>query len=214
MSLRKTILATGQVYHILNRSIQNIPIFKSNRECSLFLDAMRYYLQPKPPMKYSLYRVGRERVTFDLNQKLVTIINYCLMPNHFHLTLLQNEENGIRKYIQRLTNSFVHYFNKKNKNRGPIFEGNFKAVRVESDEQLLHLSRYIHLNPVTAYLVERPEDYQFSSYNIYLKRETSDFIDPSLITNNFSSVGKYEEFVLNQKDYQRVLDEIKHFLLE
>ena len=187
MALRKTILANGEIYHALNRSVQGIPILRGKRECEIFLEAVRYYLQPEPPIKFSLYRTSKNRAPINLDRKLVTILNYCLMPNHFHFTLRQEEDNGIKKFFQRLSNSFAHYFNVKYKNRGPVFEGNFKVVRVENDEQLIHLSRYIHLNPVTTYLVEHPIDYDYSSYRIYMGNEMSDIINPSVVLNNFSS---------------------------
>lgn len=214
MASRKINLITGEVYHVLNRAVQGIPIFKGSREYDLFFEAMIYYLQIKPRSKFSLYRLSRDKTSLDFHQKLVTMVNYCLMPNHFHLTLRQEVDNGIRIFIQKLTNSFSHYFNIKYKNKGPLFEGRFKVVRIEDNEQLIHLSRYIHLNPITAYLVEKPEDYRYSSYRIYLKKDKNIFIDPSLVLSQFPSIKKYEEFVLDQKEYQRVLDKIKHLTLE
>lgn len=214
MGLRKTIFVNGEYYHILNHSIQGIPIFKGKRESTLFLEAMKYYLQQAPPTRFSIYRISKEKYQINLKEPLVSIINFCLMPNHFHLTLRQEKEDGIRKFVQRLTNSFAHYFNTKYKNRGPLFEGNFKAIRIETDEQLIHLSRYIHLNPVTAYLVENPEDYPFSSYGVYLDKESSEIIDPSPILGQFLSPKEYQRFVQLQKDYQRELEKIKHLILE
>ena len=175
---------------------------------------MRYYLQPNPPIRFSIYRVSKEKYPINLDEQLVSILNFCLMPNHFHFTLRQEKENGIRKFIQRLTNSYVHYFNIKYKNRGPLFEGNFKAIHIETDEQLIHLSRYIHLNPVTACLVEDPEDYPYSSYGVYLNKESSEVVDPSPILKQFSSPEKYQSFIQSQKDYQRELEKIKHLILE
>jgi putative transposase len=214
MAFRKTILATGEIYHVLNRSVQGVPILKGKRECDIFLEAMKYYLQIHPLVKFSLYRMSKNRVPINFGQKLVTIINYCLMPNHFHLTLRQEQDEGIKKFLQRLSNSFAHYFSVKYKSKGHIFEGNFKAIHVENDEQLLHLSRYIHLNPVTSYLVENPKDYFYSSYRIYLGNELSEIVDPLLVLSYFSSPKKYEKFVLDQKDYQRNLAIIKHLVLE
>ena len=213
MALRKTILATGEVYHILNHSVQGIPIFKKKRDCNLFMEAMKYYLQMRPPIRFSIYRANRKRFPINLDKKLVTIINFCLMPNHFHFTLRQERESGIRRFMQKLSNSFAHYFNVKYQNRGPVFEGNFKAVHVETDEQLLHLSRYIHLNPVTAYLVENPEDYLYSSYQMYIGKEKSEMVDPFLILDQIPPKD-YKKFVLSQKDYQRKLARIKHLIFE
>lgn len=214
MGLRKTILATKETYHIFNHSIAGIPIFKGQREYEMFLEAMKFYLQPNPPTKFSIYRTSKENFPIKLDSTLVKIICFCIMPNHFHFILRQEIDNGIRQFIQRLSNSFAHYFTIKNKKRGHVFEGNFKAIRVETDEQLLHLSRYIHLNPVTAYLANNPQDYPYSSYAVYLGKESSGIVDPSPVLNHFSSTNKYIDFVLSQKDYQRALDKIKHLLLE
>ena len=214
MGLRKTILVTGQIYHVFNRSVAAIPIFKGERECRLFLAAVKFYLQPNPPTRFSIYRTSKERFPIKLDSQLVTIISFSLMPNHFHFLLRQEQENGIKKFIQRLTNSFAHYFILKYKRSGHVFEGNFKAKRMESDEQLIHLSRYIHLNPVTAYIVENPEDYPYSSYKTYLGKELLDIIDPAIILSQFSSRNAYKKFVLDQKDYQRRLDEIKHLVFD
>jgi len=212
MPLRKTVLATGEIYHVFNRSVQGIPIFKGKSEYGIFQETIRFYLQPEPPARFSVYRAHPTRFKIDLTRKIVTIINFCLMPNHFHFTLRQEEENGIRNFIQRISNSFAHYFALKYQNRGPVFEGNFKAVRVESNEQLLHLSRYIHLNPVSAWLVENPRDYPYSSYLAYLGEWENELVDPAIILEQFASPKQYEEFVLDRKDYQRSLETIKHLI--
>lgn len=214
MPRRRTLFVNGEIYHVFNHSIAGIPIFKGSRENDLFFEAMKFYLQPKPPTRFSIYRKNRQSFPINLEQKIVTIINYCLMPNHFHLILKQEKDNGIKQFIQRVSNSFAHYFSTKYKRRGHVFEDKFKAVHIETEEQLLHLSRYIHLNPVTSYLVEKPEDYPYSSYKIYLSQESSDIIDPTSILNNFSSKEAYHKFVLAQKDYQRSLNEIKHLVFE
>ncbi len=214
MPYRKVIFAVGEIYHIFNRSLQDIPIFKSNREIDNFLKAMEFYLMPTPPVKFSIYRRSRKSIPIDLTNPLVKIIAYCLMPNHFHFILFQNQENGIKTYVQRLINSYSHYFNIKNARRGPLFESPFKAVRIETEEQLLHLSRYIHLNPVTAYLVEHPADYPYSSFSTYLENKNFIPIESSIILSLFSTPQQYEEFVLARKDYQRELEKIKHLLLE
>lgn len=214
MSLRKVALITGETYHVFSHSVQNIPIFKGEREGRLFLEAMRFYLQQNPPVKFSVYRTSRDRFPIKLDKKIVTVICYCLMPTHFHLILRQEQDDGIKQFMHRVLNSFAHYICIKFDMRGHIFEGNFKAVRVEDEEQLVHLSRYIHLNPVTSYLVENPSDFSFSSYPIYLGKNSSDFICPSPVLQHFSSSKKYEEFVMDQKDYQRNLQYLKYCIFE
>ena len=77
------------------------------------------------------------------------------MPNHFHLLLKQTIDNGISHFLSKFTNSYTKYFNTKYNRVGPVFQGVFKSVHIESDEQLMHLSRYIHLNPVVSAVVEK-----------------------------------------------------------
>jgi putative transposase len=210
---RKSGFLNDYAYHIYNRSIGKIPIFQGYREKALFLDSINYYLQENPPMKFSVYRKSTKTASLD-KKMIVSIINYCIMPTHFHFTLKQNIENGIPKFIQRISNSFAHYFNLKFRRHGHLFEDRFKSVLVEDDEQLLHLSRYIHLNPVTDRLVENPEDYEYSSFNSYLGRKNSDIINSAIVMENFASYNDYRKFVLDQKDYQRNLALIKHLSLE
>ncbi len=214
MSTKRAILETEETYHVYNRSERGLKIFDSSRECELFLDTIQYYLQQKPPIKFSTYRKNPEKFYFVIQPKLVTIINYVLMPTHFHFTLRQQQDAGIQKFIQRISNSFAHYFNISHDGRGGVFERNFKAVRVESDYQLIHLSRYVHLNPVTSYLVENPQDYKYSSYRTYIGQENQAMIDSSEVLSHFTSIEQYKKFVMNQKNYQRELKKIKDLLLE
>lgn len=214
MGVRKLVFSEGETYHVFNKTCYDIPLFKNKREFRLFLEVARFYLQPQPPVKFSKYRKNRQKYSIDLSQRLVTIICFCLMPNHFHFLLRQELEDGIKKFIQKLCNSYSHYFNIKYQTEGSLFKGNFKAVRIETNDQLLHLSRYLHLNPASAYLVEDPKDYSFSSYLSYIKKKEFDFLDPSLVLDQFKSPKSYEEFVLSRKDYQRELKRIKHLTIE
>lgn len=214
MPPRNIILATDETYHIFSRALHQIPIFSSKYEADLFLSATKYYLQVCPPVKFSIYRQQKNRYQIDLRRKWVNLIAYCIMPDHFHFILTQLKDQGIRKYIHRLASSYSHFYNLKSHQKGSVFESKFKAVRIKTQDQLIHLSRYIHLNPTTSYLVKNPQDYLYSSYNIYLKKKKSDFVDPSDVMVDFKSATSYQKFVLNQKDYQRELKQIKHLILE
>lgn len=216
MPRRKEILVVGEIYHIVNRSLSEIPIFQDKYSVNRFLKTIKYYLSSNPKISYSDSDINSNDscVTSSSSNNLVTILAYCLMPNHFHFVLKQEKDNGIRIFIQKLINSYSHFYNLKNKRKGPLFEGVFKAVRVETEEQLLHLSRYIHLNPVSSFLVEHPKDYQYSSFSSYMGKDNPFEIDTTIIMSGFSSPKKYEEFVLSRKDYQRKLEEIKHLLKE
>lgn len=181
-------------------------------------ELLKYYQVKKPLIRYSIYlRIrSKEKIskTAFVNNNLVDIIAYCLMPTHIHLVLTQLCENGISVYMGRILNSYARYFNTKYKRKGPLWEGRFKGIQVETTEQLYHLTRYIHLNPVTAYLVEKPEEWKFSSYREFINEVGKD----ERICNfeEFLDIEKeeYRDFVISRIDYQRELDEIKHLLLE
>ncbi|MDP2637530.1 MAG: transposase [Candidatus Levybacteria bacterium] len=221
MALRKTILATNEVYHVYNRGVEKRPIFLNKREYDRFIQLANYYRFTNCPVKFSKFKVlpleERNNIFKKLEResKLIDIYAYCLMPNHFHFLLKQLTDTGISKFIARLTNGFSHYFNIRHDRSGHLFQGNFGAVRIEDDEQLLHISRYIHLNPVTSYLVEinNLEFYDYSSYPDYLGK-SSGFINPKEVMSFFKNPQEYRRFVHDQVDYARKLDNIKHLALE
>jgi putative transposase len=146
----------------------------------------------------------------------VKILAYCLMPNHFHLMLRQENDGGITRFVSNFCNSYGKYFNTKYNRMGPLFQGAFKAIRVETDEQLIHLSRYIHLNPVTSFLVKEEllDDYPWSSLAEYLEKVETGITDPSIVLGSFGSVKSYQKFVHDQVDYAQELEKIKDLALE
>ncbi|MCX6793506.1 MAG: transposase [Candidatus Gottesmanbacteria bacterium] len=215
MGLRKVPLITGEMYHIYNRSVMGTPIFEGKKEAEFFLAAAEYYMHEDPPVKFSLYRTRPQAFSPLPTKKLITVLAYCVMPNHFHFLVRQENDGGIQMHIRKATSSFAHYYGLKNHIHGHIFGGNFKAVHIENNEQLLHVSRYIYLNPVTAYMVEHPEDYTYSSYAAYIsKAALSRFVNTDFILGQFRSRGEYKRFVEDQKEYQRDLSRIKYLLLE
>jgi len=220
---RKTILANGEIYHVLNRGVEKRPTFTDKRELQRAVDTLKFYRFADLPFKLSKFfnlphdeRVKTlERVEKE-NSKLVEVICFCLMPNHFHFLLKQLQDNGISIFVSRFSNSYAKYFNTKHERVGPLFQGRFKAVHIENDEQLIHVSRYIHLNPVVSYLIETEilESYQWSSYPEYLKLINSQITDKELVMSFFKTEDKYKQFVLNQADYGKNLEQIKHLTLE
>jgi putative transposase len=136
------------------------------------------------------------------------------MPTHLHLVLKQLRAHGISQYIGRLLNSYSRYFNKRYERKGPLWESRFQSLLVESDEQLLHLTRYLHLNPVTAGLVESPETWEYSSYREYLGLVSKE--EGACNYSGLLEIGPlaYQRFVCNRIDYQRKLARIKNLLIE
>jgi len=147
----------------------------------------------------------------------IEILAFCLMKNHFHLLLRQVLNKGIGTFTSNIQNGYARYFNIKSERKGPLFQSVFKAVMIETDEQLLHVSRYIHLNPSTSYLVEIKNltTYPWSSLPLYFKdgKETS-FTNTKFILGSFKNKENYKDFVFDQAEYQRKLYDIKHLIIE
>lgn len=140
------------------------------------------------------------------------------MANHFHLILKQTETGGIQKFLANLQNSYVKFFNLRHNRKGPLFQSAFRAVHIETEEQLLHTARYVHLNPSTAYIVEPSNltSYVWSSLPDYFGERSNLIVEISkeMVISLAGGPAKYKSFVLDQADYQRELDKIKHLTLE
>lgn len=223
MPSRKTPLITNQIYHIFNKSIDRKPIFVHKKPTRRAYDTLHFYRFKNIPIRlsYFLYRSKEKQNQLiekieKQNTTLVEIICYCLMPNHFHLLLKQKEEGGISTFLSQFQNSFTRYFNTLTKRKGHLFIGQFKSVRIETDEQLLHVSRYIHLNPYSSYVVKNLDslcEYEPSSFPEYMNKQKG-FCNTEIILSFFKNAKKYQEFIYNHADYQRKLESIKHLTLE
>lgn len=215
--MRKEPLVNGSVYHIFTKSIAGYRIFRKKGDYKRFVEMLKFYRHESPPMKFSVYLTLSDKEHYYQNHLLtkgylVEIIAYCMMPTHIHLVLKQLKSSGIVTFMKIMLDSYTRYFNLKNKRKGPLWQGRFKSVLIDRDEYLLHLTRYIHLNPVSDNLIEKPEDWSYSSYPEYLdisRQGICNFPDSIMLTPD-----EYKKFVENRKDYQRSLTRIKHLLLE
>ena len=202
----------NHLYHIFNRGIAHMPIFCDKWDYKRFTKTFFYYQLQGPKPKFSLFSPQNNKL--DTNQKIIEVIGYCLMPNHFHFLLQQKADGGITEFVSKISNSYTKYFNTKNERVGPILQGEFKSVLVETDEQLIHLSRYIHLNPLVSYLTDNLESYPWSSHPEYVGINRTSFCSKDIILKQFKSSEDYKQFVLDQEDYGRKLERIKHQTLD
>ncbi|MCL5407494.1 MAG: transposase [Patescibacteria group bacterium] len=221
MQSRKDPLVNDQYYHIFSRSIAQFKIFNNNEDYLRMLDILDLYRYIDFIYKYSNFNeltdANQQAIIANLrkdNDVLVEIIAYCLMPTHLHLLLKQITDKGIAKYMSKLLNSYARYFNIKHKRVGPLWTGRFKSIVVSSDEQLLHLTRYIHLNPTSAGLVDKLNSWEFSSYYEYIdsdikKEKICSFSDILTL-----SPKEYKKFVESRKSYQKELSLIKNVLID
>ena len=139
------------------------------------------------------------------------------MPNHYHLLLKQSLNSGIMNFIRLIQNSYARFLNLRYKRSGSLFQSPFKAVRLETDEQFIHVARYIHLNPLTSFVIRDFNDlksYQWNSYLDYLSFTPRKFINTSFLMNYFKNIEKFEEFTKDNLDYQRKLEKLKHLIIE
>lgn len=221
---RKIPLVTNQIYHVLNRGVASQPIFLSKKNYQRGVEAFCYYQNRALPLSYShfldLSQKRREKLLETLRKKrdfLVEIIAYCLIPNHFHFLLKQLQKDGISLFMSKFSNSYTRYFNTAYKRVGSLFQGKFKAVRIETDEQLIHVSRYIHLNPYSSYVVKTLKDlekYPYSSLPEYLNLTKNEWCQKEAVLEHFKNPTDYKRFVFDRADYQRRLGQIKHLVLE
>lgn len=136
----------GGYYHIYNRGVEKRDIFLDKQDCIVFQRYLKLYLaEPSEVAKIQVPRI-QSFLANNMHDEL-DLLAFSLMPNHIHLQVRQKYKNSIAKFMKRLITSYVMYFNRKYKRVGPLFQNRYKAALVESDAYLLHLSRYIHLNP-------------------------------------------------------------------
>lgn len=175
----------GIYYHIYNRGNRKQQIFLQNRDYERFLKKVVEY-----------------KKKFSIN-----IVSFCLMPNHFHFLLQQLATNAISRFFSDLCNSHSRYFNIKYETVGSLFQGRFKAKRIEKDEYLVHLSRYIHLNPVELFsfldkkVTQQLVQYRWSSLPIYLTGKENEIINQKPVLQYFSRkdpVADYKDFVVSE----------------
>lgn len=212
-------------YHLYNRGVEKRIIFQDDQDYRVFLYYLRLYLSPPDLAKeykgYSFVRPPRQRLLNNFHQE-ITLLAYCLMSNHFHLLLQQKPAEGIEKFMRSLGTKYVQYFNKRYQRVGPLFQDTYKAVLVKTDEQLLHLSRYLHLNPAKdnnkKVSLQRILLNSYSSYPDYLGKRTTGWIHPEEILGSFKTAQRtglkdilsYQSFV---EDYQQPSEEILEDLL-
>ena len=178
MPYRRTEFRAGYTYHLYNRGVNRQAIFFCDQNWGYLVERIRHYFRPE----------------------LVDVVAYCLMPTHYHLLVYLKTDALSKQIMQPFGLSYTKAINKQQGRVGPLFQGPFQAVRVDRDEVLLHLSRYIHMNPVVAGLVERPEAWAFSSYRdtIGLRQGTLPVTDAVL--SQFPSRQAYQRFVESYSD--------------
>lgn len=145
MANRNHVLVTGEYYHIYNRGNSKQDIFLEPQDYIVFQQFLYLMNMEK---RITSREIGISSYSYERDEPLVSIGAYCLMPNHIHILLKQEKENGISKFMQKLSTAYAMYFNRKYKRAGGLFEGAFKSKWAGEDTYLKYLYSYIHLNPL------------------------------------------------------------------
>lgn len=211
------IFPKGEFFHVFNKSISNFNIFNKSYCSQRFINVTEYYNQKSVTVSFSDYI--KKHPAFNCNSllrsyenPLIKVIAYCIMPDHYHYLLKIIEDKSLSKFIANIENSYTRYFNCKFKRKGPLWQSVFKAVLIKGNEQLLHVSRYIHLNPTTKKLVNKPEEWTLSSYKSYINN--SRILSSYLKEISIQKPSEYKKFVEDGINYQRNLYKIRKSLLE
>lgn len=221
-SQRKDIIAPGYIYHVFNRSVERRPVFTNKYEYQRMLDILWFYRFTKLPMRYSqLVSLSKEaqnalRDTLrKQKEKEIAVYAFALMPNHFHLLLRGETPKGISVYLSNISNSYAKYFNVSHKRTGSLWQRPFKAVRIETEEQFLHVSRYIHINPASFVIKEESLDsYPWTSLPEYLSNHADGICETSTIRGYFKTTTAYRSFIHDQINYAKTLEKIKHLSID
>jgi putative transposase len=180
-------------YHIYNRGVDKRKVFIDDQDYALFLSLFNRYLGEKPD-------IGSQGREYDWLVNDVEVVAFCLMSNHFHLLLYQIEMDAITKLLRAVCSSYVTYFNVKYNRVGTLFQGCFKAVKVDNQTYLQYLTRYIHRNPPD-YL-----NWEWSSLDYWLDGKSTYWIKPQRL--NDMSPEKYLDFIKDEVAYKSTLKEI------
>ena len=202
-------------YHVYNRGVEKRNIFLDQQDYTVFLRYLENYLLPKDEaslraqlLDTTLSAQEKQKIQKQLRMNNfhgeITLLAYVLMPNHFHFFLKQKSQNGLDTFMNSLLTRYVMYFNKKYKRVGPLFQGVYKAVFVETEPYFLYLSAYIHRNPLSLSenLFSQP-----SSYPEYMGGKTTAWVHPEEILSYFSKTNptlSYSAFVQQTEDFDLI----------
>jgi len=186
-------------YHVYARGASRKTIFIEDEDFDYFLGLFHRYLSHEEATN----SVG---LPYEKLYGVVELLAYCLMGNHFHLLIYQKEEGAMPRFMRGVMTSYSRYFNKKYDQSGSLFETRYKASRISSDEYLMHISRYIHLNP------DDWKKYPYSSVRSYQDGDGPDWLNDKRMLELFSSRKSYMDFIEDYKNIRDVYETIKHEL--
>jgi REP element-mobilizing transposase RayT len=193
--------AENSYYHVYARGASKQPIFLDQADYTYFLNLFARYLSNEPAK-------SKEGFVYPHFRGSIELLAYCLMQNHFHLLVFQVEQRALSKLMKSVMSSYSRYFNLRYTRSGSLFENRFKASLVTNEPYLLHISRYIHLNPKNWRL------YPHSSICAYRGKVAYEWLQHDRILAQFADAQSYVVFVADYEDYRDSLNAIKYELAD
>ncbi len=172
----------GAYFHIYHHAVNKELLFRDRDDYLYFLEKLNKYLPSCP----------------------ISIISYCLIPNHFHFLIKQKTEIPAFKLFNLTSVAFVRHINTKYHRIGTIFRGKLNHIKVDKEKYLVYLCQYIHCNPVRAGLVEKPEEWEFSNYRDWIGHRNGKLVDRQFINERITSI---DDYVKNIESYLDLLDD-------
>ncbi|HCQ31802.1 TPA: hypothetical protein DIU27_05525 [Candidatus Collierbacteria bacterium] len=198
----------GAYYHVYNRGVEKRTIFQDDKDYKTFLSYLKLYLISHDSQELSDLQdlQGLSLKVFPSRKPKnyadqIELLAYCLMPNHIHLFIKQHGDLSMGNFMSSLATKYVRYFNTRHKRIGHLFQDRYKAVKIEGESQWIHLSKYIHRNPLDLPTFKdspcRLDEYQYSSYSNYLGKFSQTWVQPDDILSNFGNQphNSYRAFV-------------------
>lgn len=186
-------------YHVYARGINKDAVFLEDEDKEYFLNLLPRHLLKEPQVSSTGHKYYHARNEAEL-------LALCIMDNHYHFLFYQLQPSALSKIMKSITVAYTAYFNQKYQHIGPIFAGRFRASLVLDDVYLLHVSRYIHLNPRSW------RRYPFSSLRLIEKGTEPEWLETHRLLEQHPSRKAYIDFVRDYEDYKKSLDQIKHDL--
>lgn len=223
--MRKVTFAIGEYYHVYNRGTDKRNIISDQRDADRFIQGMIEFNTLEPigslyELSFQKNKFGDQVVKLERGKEkpLVEIICYCLNPNHYHMLVKQISENGISKLLKRLGGGYSWYYNNRHKRKGTLFQGVFKAIHVDSNEYLLHLSAYINLNDRVHQLGDQVAKLVRNSMSEYMGETKTNLCSKDIVLGQFNDKSQYKKFAVDSLKTIRArkdgLKEIETYLLE
>lgn len=188
-------------YHVYTRGVNKQKIFREKEDYLFFISLFKRYLSPTPTRR-------SKHPPYPNFSGEIVLLSYCLMPNHIHMFVFQKKSpKAIESLMRSIFTSYSSYFNRKYDRVGPLFQSRYLASPIRSQSYLMHISRYIHLNPTDW------KSYPYSSLRYFSGSARADWIQPNIVLQHLNTTfTEYTNFLSNYLDYQKDRDSLEFLL--